>query len=69
LKQIIKADKDLKIALSAINSQFLLTFIILCLKKILTIVARSYKEKGKLKKARRAYIRAMIKIPFWFFLF
>ena len=50
-----------------INYQFLLTFIIVWLKKILTAVAGSYKEKGKSKKARKAYIRTMIKIPFWFF--
>ena len=50
-----------------LNYQFLLTFIIICLKKILTAVAGSYKEKGKSKKARKAYIRTMIKIPFWFF--
>jgi hypothetical protein len=49
------------------NYQFLLTFIIVCHKKIIAIVAGSYKEKGKSKKARKPYIRTMIKIPFWLF--
>jgi len=36
---------------------------------ILKVVARSYKKRDKLRKARKAYIRKMIETPFWFFLF
>jgi len=31
------------------------------------MLARSYKKKDELKKARKAYIREMMTIPFWFF--